>query len=61
MPKEPFETPHGTFGDARPDEFHDPRATPGQKPEKVENRPFVGEVRPEDYPAQERKDGDVTR
>jgi len=31
------------------------RGTPGgQPPEKVENRPFVGQVSPKDYPADER-------
>ncbi|MFC0204011.1 hypothetical protein [Novosphingobium soli] len=60
-PKEPLETPRGTFGDARPDEYHDPRARPGHKPEKVEDRPLVNKVKPEDYPEAERRDGDVTR
>jgi hypothetical protein len=31
------------------------QGTPGgQPPEKVEDRPFVGEVSPDDYPAEER-------
>lgn len=60
-PEQPFRTPRGAFGDARPDEHHDARANPAQKPEKIEDRPMVGQVRPEDYPADERESGDVTR
>ena len=59
--KDPSETPRGTFGDARPDEFHDDRTRGSTKPEKVEDRPLVNEVEPDDYPEQERRDGDVTR
>ncbi len=60
-PAHPSETPRGALGDARPDEHHDPRAGGGQKPEKIEDRPMVGEVNPDEYPAKERRDGDVTR
>lgn len=42
---------HGPVGDARPNpEGPDLRATPGQKPEKVEDRPAVSQVHPKDYP-----------
>ncbi|MBA2934453.1 hypothetical protein HZF05_10125 [Sphingomonas sp. CGMCC 1.13654] len=42
---------HGPAGDARPNpDGADPRARPGQKPEKVEDRPTVSQVKPEDYP-----------
>lgn len=58
---DPYETPRGGMGDARPDEAHDPRTRGGQKPEKVDDRPVVGEVDPEDYPESERRDGDVDR
>ncbi|MGF7153298.1 hypothetical protein [Novosphingobium gossypii] len=57
----PSTTPRGTFGDARPDDENDSRTKGAQKPEKVEDRPLVNEVDPEDYPQQERKDGDLTR
>jgi len=60
-PTKPSKTPRGTFGDARPDEFHDSRAEGSQPPEKVEDRPLVSKVRPEDYPEEERRDGDLTR
>lgn len=47
-------TPRGPLGDARPDAGGDASPTPGgQKPEKVEDRPVVGTVRPEDYPSQQ--------
>ncbi|MBT0667604.1 hypothetical protein HT136_04390 [Novosphingobium profundi] len=47
-------TPHGPLGDARPDAGGDASPTPGgQKPEKVEDRPNVGTVKPEDYPSQQ--------
>lgn len=46
----------GPLGDVRPGpEEADPRTPGGQPPEKVEDRPVVGQVRPEDYPAQDRK------
>lgn len=57
----PSETPRGIFGDARPDDAHDARIGGGQKPEPVEDRPLVNEVKPDDYPAREREDGDLTR
>lgn len=52
--------PRGPLGGARPDgEARAP--TPGSlPPEKVEGRENVGTVRPEDYPEEEREDGDVT-
>lgn len=47
-------TPRGPLGDARPDAGGGASPTPGgQKPEKVENRPVVGTVKPEDYPSQQ--------
>jgi hypothetical protein len=54
------ETPRGPLGDARPDARPEPpKSHGGQPPEKVEDRPTVGTVKPEDYPAQERRDGAV--
>ncbi|KTR83776.1 hypothetical protein NS277_07365 [Novosphingobium barchaimii] len=47
-------TPRGPLGDARPDAGGDASPTPGgQPPEKVEDRPNVGTVKPEDYPTQQ--------
>lgn len=44
------------MGHARPNQNDgDPRATGGQDPEKVEDRPIVGQVEPDDYPEQDRK------
>ncbi|WP_232491804.1 hypothetical protein [Novosphingobium kaempferiae] len=60
-PANPSETPRGTFGDARPDQYHDPRTHGAQKPEKIDDRPMVSEVNPDKYPEKERRDGDVTR
>ena len=53
-------TPRGPPSDTRPDgEVRAP--TPGSlPPAKVEDRENVGMVRPEDYPEQERGDGDLT-
>jgi len=43
----------GPLGDARPDATENDTKTPGgQPPEKPEDRPNVGSVRPEDYPEQ---------
>jgi len=40
----------------------DPAATPGGlKPEKVEDRPNVGTVKPEDYPEREREESSPRR
>jgi hypothetical protein len=52
--KNPDETPRGPLGDARPDaaESND-RTGGGQPQEKVEDRPVVGTVKPEDYPEQQ--------
>lgn len=48
----------GPLGDVRPDENDpDPRTRGGQPPEKVEDRPAVGTVKPEDYPEDERAKG----
>jgi hypothetical protein len=47
------ETPTGPLGDALPDrEEADSRTSGGQPPEPVEDRPNVGQVKPEDYPDQ---------
>jgi len=47
-------TPRGPAGDARPDVVSpDPRTGGGQKPERVEDRPNVSTVEPEDYPEQQ--------
>ncbi|MBV9841958.1 MAG: hypothetical protein JOY99_10625 [Sphingomonadaceae bacterium] len=41
----------GAEGDSRPNpDGPDPRARRGQPPEKVEDRPSVGQVEPDDYP-----------
>ena len=43
------------LGDARPDAVDPHLQKEGpQKPEKVEDRPFVGTVTPEDYPEDQR-------
>ncbi|WP_159982051.1 MULTISPECIES: hypothetical protein [unclassified Novosphingobium] len=49
---------HGQLGDARPDAA-DPHVQneSGQKPEKLEGRPMVGSVKPEDYPEGQRAKG----
>ena len=48
----------GTYGDAEdaaePD--GDGKTPGGQKPEKVGDRPNVSTVKPEDYPAEQRRD-----
>lgn len=45
----------GPLGDALPGRTTtDPRANPAQPPEKVEDRPNVGQVKPEDYPQEDR-------
>jgi len=47
-------TPRGPLGDARPDADGGKSPTRGgQPPEKVEDRPVVGSVKPEDYPSQQ--------
>jgi hypothetical protein len=44
----------GPLGDVVPDrDGLDPRTRGGDKPEKVEDRPNVGTVTPEDYPEQQ--------
>lgn len=46
----------GPAGDVRPNQDDpDPRTRGGQPPEKVEDRPMVGQVTPEDYPAADRR------
>ena len=48
------EMPRGPLGDARPDSAdHDTRTGGSRPPEKVEDRPSVGTVKPEDYPSQQ--------
>ncbi|AJR22426.1 MULTISPECIES: hypothetical protein [Sphingobium] len=50
-------TPKGPLGDALPGrEEEDPRTTGGQDQERVEDRPVVGQVKPEDYPEKDRRD-----
>lgn len=52
--RERDQTSRGPLGDARPDSTNnDTRAGGGQPPEKVEDRPVVGTVKPEDYPSQQ--------
>jgi len=44
----------GPFGDVIPEkDAPDPRTRGGKKPEKVEDRPSVGTVTPDDYPEQQ--------
>lgn len=46
--------PRGPLGDARPGAGKGGSPTKGgQPPEKVEDRPSVGTVKPEDYPSQQ--------
>lgn len=46
-------TPKGPMGDPLPGhEEADPRTSGGHPPEDVEDRPNVGQVKPEDYPDQ---------
>ncbi|MFC4255840.1 hypothetical protein GRI97_13115 [Altererythrobacter xixiisoli] len=50
----PAKMPRGPLGDARPDAgTGDDRTGGGQAPEKVEDRPMVSTVKPEDYPHQQ--------
>lgn len=52
--RNPDEMPRGPLGDARPDAAEgDSRTGGGQPQEKVEDRPVVGTVKPEDYPEQQ--------
>lgn len=45
----------GPLGDAIPSaDAPDEQTSGGQKPEKVEDRPNVSEVKPEDYPEADR-------
>lgn len=45
----------GPLGDAIPSKnAPDDQTHGGQKPEKIEDRPNVGTVKPEDYPAEDR-------
>lgn len=47
--------PRGPLGDVRPDEqTPDPRTGGGKPQERVEDRPNVGSVEPDDYPEDER-------
>lgn len=53
--------PRGPLGDARPDSADGAAPTPGSlSPEPVEDRPTVGTVKPEDYPAKDRADADLS-
>jgi len=50
----PDKMPRGPLGDARPDAAERNNGTGGGQPqEKVEDRPVVGTVKPEDYPEQQ--------
>lgn len=47
-------TQRGPLGDALPKAGGNVSPTPGgQKPEKIEDRPVVSTVKPEDYPTQQ--------
>lgn len=55
--RENSETPRGPLGDTLSGrEKADPRTGGAQPQEKVEDRPNVGTVRPEDYPEKDRDD-----
>ena len=58
MPESDPEIPRGPLGDARPDAA-DPHVQndSAQKPEKIEDRPMVSSVKPEDYPKDQRAKG----
>ncbi|ATE65131.1 hypothetical protein [Rhizorhabdus dicambivorans] len=46
----------GPAGDGRPNQQDpDPRTRGGKPQEDVADRPVVGQVRPEDYPAEDRR------
>jgi hypothetical protein len=52
-------TRRGPLGDARPDADGPEAPTSGGQPqEKVEDRPVVSKVRPEDYPYDQRAKGE---
>ncbi|GHD04374.1 hypothetical protein [Novosphingobium pokkalii] len=52
--KERNQTSRGPLGDARPDSTDNDTRTGGGRPvQKVEDRPMVGTVKPEDYPFQQ--------
>lgn len=52
--RHPDDMPRGPLGDARPDSANHNTRTGGSQPqEKVEDRPNVGTVKPEDYPSQQ--------
>ncbi|MBB3939119.1 hypothetical protein GGR39_000759 [Novosphingobium fluoreni] len=52
--RERDQTSRGPLGDARPDSTDNDTRTGGGRPvEKVEDRPMVGTVKPEDYPSQQ--------
>jgi len=54
--------PRGPLGDAQPTREGWKPGTPGSlPPRRVEDRPNVGTVKPEDYPEEDRKDGDANR
>lgn len=54
--------PQGPLGDVQPDhEAPDPRTGGGQPQQKVEDRPAVSTVTPEDYPEGERAGGETGR
>jgi hypothetical protein len=57
--KDVDDTPRkGPLGDVQPNEDDpDPRTRGGQRQEKVEDRPVVGQVTPEDYPEDQRAKG----
>lgn len=54
-PREDSETPRGPGGDTLPGrEKADPRTGGAQPQQRVEDRPNVGTVTPEDYPEKDR-------
>ena len=54
--------PQGPVGDIRPKhDGPDPRTGEGQPQEKVEDRPAVSQVKPEDYPKGQRAGGETGR
>ncbi|HUD91680.1 hypothetical protein [Sphingobium sp.] len=54
-PRGNSQTPRGPLGDPMPGRAKaDPRTGGAQKQEDVDDRPNVGEVKPEDYPESDR-------
>ncbi len=55
--KRPAKEKRGPLGDVIPGRTKDTRTGGGQPQEDVEDRPVVGQVKPEDYPEDQRNKG----